>query len=202
MILRADLPIIAWSQADATDNHRLFAAEWAEGDKWTPLLTGLHIVEGVSNINDVRLAIGDARSFFVSWDEDGKDAHRTRLVQAYPCGAGETPVAPPKSFVERDTWPTTVEEAARLIASELDEDSRRRLRLTQKKDLIQYHHGWGTGIRNSLGLWRENEKLLKSCGNGKSVHPDDCSTIIIEAVWALLQAPPSNPALPKQQTGK
>lgn len=187
MILRADLPVIAWSQADNTDNHRLFASQWAEGDRWIPLLTGLHLVEGVSNANDVRLATGDARSFFVSWDEAGKDGHRTRLVQAYPCGAGETPVAPPKSSVERDTWPTTVDEAAKQIAAELDADSKTRLRMTKKQELSQYHQGWGTGIRNSLGLWRGNEKLLKSCGKGKSVHPDECSAIIIEAVLDLFQ---------------
>jgi len=45
------------------------------------------------------------------------------------------------------------------------------------------------GIRNSLGLWRGNEKLLESCGQGKRVHPDECSMVIIEAVWTILQAP-------------
>ena len=59
-----------------------------------------------------------------------------------------------------------------------------RLRKDEKKDLIQYHFGWGMGIRNSFGLWQGNTKLLESCGGGKRIHPRDCSMIIIEAVWA------------------
>ena len=63
------------------------------------------------------------------------------------------------------------------------------MRTTPKDQLIQYHSDWGMGIRNSLGLWRGNEKLLESCGKGKKVQADECSMVIIEAVWTLLQAP-------------
>ena len=188
MILRNDAPIVAWSQAGVTDNHHLFVSEWAGGDQWNALLSGLHLVEGVSDVNDVKLASGDGRTLFVSWDEAGKDKLSTRVVRAYTCAAGETPASPPTSTVERDTWPTTVSEAARQIAAALDNESRNRVRTTKKEQLIQYHHGWGTGIRNSLGLWRGNDELLESCGNGTKVHPDSCSMVIIEAVWALLQA--------------
>jgi hypothetical protein len=188
MILRNDAPTVAWSQAGVTDNHHLFVSEWAVGDRWNALLSGLHLVEGVSDVNDVKLASGDGRTLFVSWDEPGKDKLSTRVVRAYTCAAGETPASPPTSTVERDTWPTTVGEAARQIAAALDNESRERVRGTKKDQLIQYHHGWGTGIRNSLGLWRGNDKLLESCGNGTWVHPDSCSMVIIEAVWALLQA--------------
>jgi hypothetical protein len=44
------------------------------------------------------------------------------------------------------------------------------------------------GIRNSLGLWRGNDKLLASCGFGAKADPEACSMVIIEAVWTLLQA--------------
>ena len=189
MILRNDAPIVAWSQSDATDNHHLYVSEWAAGDRWTARLSGLHLVEGVSNVTDVKLAAGDPQTFFVSWDEPGKDERRTRLVRAYTCAAGETPAAPPKSAVERDTWPTTVDEAARRIVGALDNESKARVRTMKKDQLIQYHHDWGMGIRNSLGLLRGNEKLLESCGHGKRVDPDECSMAIIEAVWTLLQAP-------------
>jgi hypothetical protein len=187
MILRRDVPIIAWSQSAATDNHHLYVSEWAAGDRWTAQLSGLHLVEGVSNVNDVKLAAGDARTLFVSWDEPGDDKRSTRLVQAYACAAGETPASPAPSTVERDTWPTTVAEAAKRLVGQLDEDSRARVRVTKKEDLYQYYLGWGTGIRNSLGLWRGNEKLLQSCGAGKRTDPEACSMVIIEAVWALLQ---------------
>jgi len=123
-----------------------------------------------------------------AWDELGKDKRSTRVIQAYPCAAGETPATPPASTIERDTWPTTVAQAARTIVTMMDDESKARVKATKKEDLIQFHHGWGTGIRNELGLWRGNDKLLESCGNGTKVHPDSCSMVIIEAVWALLQA--------------
>ena len=189
MILRNDAPIVAWSQSDVSDNHHLYVAELAAGDRWTTRLSGLHLVEGVSNVTDVSLAAGDRRTFFVSWDEPGKDKRSNRLVQAYACAAGERPSSPPKSIVERDTWPTTVDEAARQIVAALDDESKVRVRATKRDQLIEYNFGWGMGIRNSLGLWRGNDKLLESCGRGMRIGPEECSMVIIEAVWTLLQTP-------------
>jgi hypothetical protein len=189
MILRDDAPIVAWSQAAATDNHHLYVSERDAGGRWTARLSGLHLVEGISNVTDVRLAAGNGRTLFVSWDEPGKDERRTRLVHAYPCAAGETPSSPPQSIVERETWPATVDEAARRIVGELDDESKQRVRSTKRDQLMQYYFGWGTGIRNSLGLWRGNEKLLESCGRGTRADPEACSMTIIEAVRTLLQAP-------------
>jgi hypothetical protein len=83
-----------------------------------------------------------------------------------------------------------VAEAARRIADGLDDESRTRVRETKKDQLIQYYLGWGRGIRNSLGLWRGNARLLESCGQGTRVDPEGCSMVIIEAVWTLLQDPP------------
>jgi hypothetical protein len=100
MILRNNAPIVAWSQSAATDNHHLYVSEWAAGDRWTTRLSGLHLVEGVSNVTDVKLAAGDRQTLLVSWDEPGKDEQRTRLVQAYTCAPGEMPTASPTSTVE------------------------------------------------------------------------------------------------------
>lgn len=85
-----------------------------------------------------------------------------------------------------DKWPETVEAATKMIISRLPEKDRLLVKNTRKEDLIQYHHGWGTGIRNYYGLWRGNKKLmLSACG--KPCHPDDASMKIIEAVWEELQ---------------
>jgi hypothetical protein len=54
----------------------------------------------------------------------------------------------------------------------------------RKDSLIELHHGWGTGIRNGFGLWRGNTGLQASCAKE---HPDDCSMVIIEAVWEALR---------------
>ena len=184
IILRASAPVVAWSQADTTNNHRFYAAERAENGEWAMLLADLHLAEGVSNVSDIRLAAGDGNSFFVAWDEPGQDGRRTRLVQAYQCAADESPATPPKSVVERDTWPTTRDEAALRIVEKLDEESRARVRAMKKEDLIQFHNSWGMGIRNEFGLRRGNQKLLESCG---ATDPDECSMVILGAVWQLLQ---------------
>jgi hypothetical protein len=83
-------------------------------------------------------------------------------------------------------WPETIEAATQTIISLLPEKDRQLVKAAKKEDLILYHHGWGTGIRNSLGLWRGNQKLLLSAC-GKPCHPDDASMKIIEAVWESLQ---------------
>jgi hypothetical protein len=92
-----------------------------------------------------------------------------------------------------EDWPATIEEAVdRLLPSISDED-KAIVRDTAEEDLIRFHHGWGTGIRNAFGLWRGNRALLASTG---ASHPDDASMKIICAVWARLQAGREAPANP------
>ena len=85
-----------------------------------------------------------------------------------------------------ERWPTTVCATVADIVQRMRDEDKKRIRDTKKSDLIQYHHGWGTQIRNYYGLWRGNDKLLTSAC-GKICHPDDASVIIIEAVWTTLQ---------------
>ena len=54
---------------------------------------------------------------------------------------------------------------------------------TPEADLIQFHHGWGTGIRNHYNLW-QNPTLVKATGKE---HPDDASMVIIKQVWQTLR---------------
>lgn len=85
-----------------------------------------------------------------------------------------------------DKWPTSVAETVKDIVQQLPEKDKEVVRITKKEDLIKFHHGWGTGIRNHYGLWRGNDNLiLSACG--KPCHPDDASMVIIEAVWSALQ---------------
>jgi hypothetical protein len=86
---------------------------------------------------------------------------------------------------EKKTWPKTLDEAVTRILSTMPEKDRKIVRDTAEDDLIQFHHGWGTGIRNSFGLWRGNKALMEDC---KSDHPDDASMVIIFAVWKRLQS--------------
>ena len=85
-----------------------------------------------------------------------------------------------------DRWPTTMSDVVSDILRRLPEKDKQLVKTTKKEDLIRFHHGWGTGIRNYYGLWRGNSKLIASAC-GKPCHPDDASMVIIETVWATLQ---------------
>lgn len=95
--------------------------------------------------------------------------------------ADETEVLGPNN------WPETVDAVVQMVISRLPEADQALVKNTKKEDLIKYHHGWGTGIRNYYGLWRGNRKLLLSACDQKPCHPDDASMKIIEAVWERLQ---------------
>ena len=86
-----------------------------------------------------------------------------------------------------DKWPTTCDAAALDVTQWLSPEAREKLRTTPRDDLILFHHGLGTGIRNRQGRWRGNASLIKSC-LGTPGHPDEASMIIIEEAWGVLQA--------------
>ena len=84
-------------------------------------------------------------------------------------------------------WPITLNSAVSNILGGVSEQDKDWIRQTKYEDLIRYHHGWGTGIRNEFGLWRgNNELIISACG--KPCHPDSASMRIIEAVWLALQS--------------
>jgi len=72
-----------------------------------------------------------------------------------------------------------------------------------KKDMINYHHGLGTVIRNSMGLWGDNDTLKEDClrilqkthperisainDSNDIIHADDASGVILDALWEDLQ---------------
>lgn len=177
-------PLLCSTRGPGGDR-KLFCSEWS-GSQWLERLAGLHVVEGVSSVNLSKVIATEEGGVVLLWDEAG-GGRRTRVVEAARCANGESPAEPPRSVDERSTWPQTVDAAARQIADGLSEEDRATVARTKREQLIQFHHGWGTGIRNGLGLWRGNEALLRSCGEGELVHPDNCSMVIIEAVWARLQ---------------
>ena len=80
-----------------------------------------------------------------------------------------------------DKWPTTVQDTVKDILSGMSEKDKELVRKTKSGDLIMFHHGWGTAIRNYYGLWRGNQKLSESAC-GMPFQPDDASMIIIRAV--------------------
>ncbi|MEW6079270.1 MAG: DUF6794 domain-containing protein [Thermodesulfobacteriota bacterium] len=98
----------------------------------------------------------------------------------------QTKLSAEKQTLGPDNWPTTVDATVKDIISSLSDKDKETVRNTKKDDLILFHHGWGTGIRNHYGLWRGNDQLREdACGN--RCHPDDASMVIIEKVWEALQ---------------
>jgi len=59
------------------------------------------------------------------------------------------------------------------------------------------HHGLGTWIRNSMGLWKGNPELLANCLEAfekkrgfATSHPDDASGVILRRLWEDLRERP------------
>ena len=82
------------------------------------------------------------------------------------------------------SWPKTVDEAVNIILTDMSEADKEAVKNTSWDDLIQYHFGWGTNIRNSFGLWQGNSALVQ---DAKASNPDEASMFIIQAVWKELQ---------------
>ena len=78
----------------------------------------------------------------------------------------------------RKTWPRTVQGVVNRLLNSMSQAHKEKAANTPEKDLCKFGHGWGTGIRNSFGLWSGNKELMRSCGASR---PDDASMIIIEA---------------------
>jgi hypothetical protein len=89
---------------------------------------------------------------------------------------------------DSSTWPLTVDAAVDRLLSKMHPYDQLLLQKTAEKDLIQFHMGWGMGIRHEFGLWRDNTQLLDACGTDE---PDSASMSIIETVWRRLQSVPT-----------
>ena len=79
---------------------------------------------------------------------------------------------------------TTMAEVIEDIITIMGEDDRANVRSKTRDQLIEFHFGWGQGIRNYYRLGH-NEALMKTTGKE---NPDDASEVIIEEVWKLLKA--------------
>lgn len=87
------------------------------------------------------------------------------------------------------TYPNNINQAVVEILKGMSDEDKEKIKATPRNKLIRFHHGWGTGIRNSFGLWKgNNELIISSCGY--PCHPDDASMKIIEAVWLKLNVQP------------
>ena len=87
-----------------------------------------------------------------------------------------------------DPQPSTLQQAVDTIVKSMDDENKNRLLELELSDLQKFLHGWGTGIRNAFNLW-SNVDLLTDCGS-PSMHADDASAVIMNAVWYHLHGQP------------
>ncbi len=80
-------------------------------------------------------------------------------------------------------WPVTIDEAVGVVIATLSDDDKTKIAAVSEPNLIGLHPGLGTWIRNNLGLWSGNERLLESADTKDA---DDASLVIIEALWRRL----------------
>ena len=84
-------------------------------------------------------------------------------------------------------WPTTVDEAVRVLHRLLPEDEQRKIAEMAEDDLILMHFGLGAWIRNNLGLWQGNTALQAATGESDA---DGASSAILMALWLSLRPTP------------
>lgn len=95
------------------------------------------------------------------------------------------PNAPFKVYIPKDLDDAFVELKKMLSPALLDE-----IRLKSEKDMIEYHHGFGTWLRNNWGLWA-GSRLAQYFRQLGVNHPDDMSGIILTSFWRHLHSQPT-----------
>ncbi len=83
-------------------------------------------------------------------------------------------------------WPRTVEDAVDELLYLLPREQQDELQQTTYHQLARFHHGLGTWIRNTFGLWGGNQELLAACGRDP-LDADGASWVILEAAWQRLR---------------
>lgn len=78
----------------------------------------------------------------------------------------------------------SVKEIAQNEFDRAQSDAINTIRNTPKKDLIMFHHGYGTWIRNNYALWHPNNPFVIKDNLGDN-HPDGLSMLAIEALHDL-----------------
>ena len=94
------------------------------------------------------------------------------------------PKAPFKVYVPEDLEDAFVELKKMLSPALLNE-----MRLKSEEDMIGYHHGLGTWLRNNWGLWA-GSRLAQYFRQLGVNHPDDMSGIILTSFWRHLHSQP------------
>ncbi len=97
-------------------------------------------------------------------------------------------MAPPTKSATRTTRHT---EAINRVVEELSEDRRREIGRLEADELAGLHLTLGAYVRNTFGLWSDNEALRMACVPGRppwEIAADDASAVIVRGVWEQLRS--------------
>ncbi len=86
--------------------------------------------------------------------------------------------------MHKGSLPETIDQAMRLLKSIIAKNEQDKIAAMPQRDLVMLHMGLGQWIRNNMGLWQGNDRLLAAIDERD---PDDASDVIIEAFWQGLQ---------------
>ena len=111
---------------------------------------------------------------------DGKDSAKSIPTTESPS---------PTAKGDKIHIPKDLEDCFAELKRLLPKEDVQAMRKGTEADMIQYHHGLGTWIRNNWGLWR-GSALSKWFNKQGIQHPDDMSGIILDSFWRHLNSKP------------
>lgn len=114
----------------------------------------------------------------------GMDFLLTRLSGFRKQWEKETPPAEKEVYIPQDL-DDSFAELKKILPKEVVE----KMKTGPEKDMVSYHHGLGTSLRNNWGLW-QGSRLSKWFNDKGIKHPDDMSGIILDSFWRHLNEKP------------
>lgn len=87
--------------------------------------------------------------------------------------------------------PISFEDALKELDDILPPAAKRDIQMVDQSEMISYHHGFGTWMRNNWGLWKGGP-LSKDMQRLGFTHPDDMSGTIFESYWLKVHGKPIN----------
>ncbi|MCF6290239.1 MAG: hypothetical protein L3J03_04490 [Desulfobacterales bacterium] len=93
---------------------------------------------------------------------------------------------------QKRPYPGSIEEAVAALVSYLPLKEKAAIARMDEDGLLELNLSLGLYVRDRLGLWSENKKLLDEClsrfpGPGKEVYKDAATAVIIKALWQKLR---------------
>lgn len=126
-------------------------------------------------------------------DTAGRPRTASAGVIAAPCAVA--PWTGDSAAVDAAYVPRDLNDAVATLRRLLPAETLAALAADTEADVVRYHHGLGTRLRNCWGLWA-GSRLTKYFNRLGIAHPDDMSAIILRSLYRQLHDQPIDlPAL-------